>query len=375
MRLAFIDNIRSVMIVLVLSMHAADTYSPFGNWYYTEHRAADFPTVAFFGFYQSFLQAFFMALLFLIAGYFTPGSFAKKGPARFLWDRFVRLGLPTLLYMLLIGPLTEYYLSRTWRTPKSFAGAWWEHIIDGEVFGMTGPMWFCAALFIFCCFYAAAASLARKERSKSRRTIVINNKNVMLLAASVALSTFLVKGMFPCGAAFYNMHLSDFPSYIILFTSGIWAYRRGWIGRLPYEFGLRWGAVALGIGCVLWPALIMLGGGRHGNMAAFECGWHWQDLGLSIWAAIICVGSSLGLIVFFREKLNAQGSLARFMSANAFAVYVFHPPILIALALALSQFSAPAITKFLLLSALGVVASFLAAEYVFRRIPLLNRII
>ena len=33
MRLAFIDNIRWLMIILVLSMHSADTYSPFGNWY------------------------------------------------------------------------------------------------------------------------------------------------------------------------------------------------------------------------------------------------------------------------------------------------------------------------------------------------------
>jgi hypothetical protein len=64
-RLSFIDNIRWVMIVLVLSMHSADTYSPFGNWYYSDRGAVGLPTVVFFGFYQSFLQAFFMALLFL----------------------------------------------------------------------------------------------------------------------------------------------------------------------------------------------------------------------------------------------------------------------------------------------------------------------
>src|ERR1700737_1074150 len=35
-RMLFIDNIRWTMILLVLSMHATDTYSPFGNWYYTD---------------------------------------------------------------------------------------------------------------------------------------------------------------------------------------------------------------------------------------------------------------------------------------------------------------------------------------------------
>ena len=79
------DNIRWVVIVLVLSMHSADTYSPFGNWYYTERPKLDFGTLLFFGTYQSFLQAFFMGLLFFIAGYFTPRSYDSKGAPRFLW--------------------------------------------------------------------------------------------------------------------------------------------------------------------------------------------------------------------------------------------------------------------------------------------------
>ena len=35
-RLAYVDNLRWLMVVLVISMHAADTYSPLGNWYYVE---------------------------------------------------------------------------------------------------------------------------------------------------------------------------------------------------------------------------------------------------------------------------------------------------------------------------------------------------
>lgn len=34
-RLVFLDNIRWTVVILVLTMHASDTYSPFGNWYYT----------------------------------------------------------------------------------------------------------------------------------------------------------------------------------------------------------------------------------------------------------------------------------------------------------------------------------------------------
>ena len=70
----------------------------------------DFDTTIFFGIYQSFLQAFFMAVLFFIAGYFSAAAYDRKGFSRFLRDRLFRLGLPTLLYMLVIGPLTQYFL-------------------------------------------------------------------------------------------------------------------------------------------------------------------------------------------------------------------------------------------------------------------------
>jgi glucan biosynthesis protein C len=78
-RLLFIDNIRWSMIVLVLSMHAADTYSPFGNWYYVDRQPTGLGTKIFFGVYQSFLQAFFMALLFFVAGYFSAAAYDRKG--------------------------------------------------------------------------------------------------------------------------------------------------------------------------------------------------------------------------------------------------------------------------------------------------------
>ena len=121
-RLQFVDNLRWVMIVLVLSMHAADTYSPLGNWYFVDRRPIGLPTLAFFAGWQMFLQSFFMGLLFFIAGCFVPPSLDRKGPKRFLRDRLVRLGLPMLLYMLVIGSVTEYYAAHSWNStePTSF---------------------------------------------------------------------------------------------------------------------------------------------------------------------------------------------------------------------------------------------------------------
>ncbi len=191
-RLLFIDNIRWSMIILVLSMHACDTYSPFGNWYYTERQATGLGTKLFFGVYQSFLQAFFMAVLFFIAGNFSAAAYDRKGFSQFVRDRFIRLGLPTLLYMLVIGPLTQYFLSRTWGS-GGFGHQWLLHLTDGEWLSETGPMWFCAALLIFSIIYGLIRLTGWRERRMEPR----GDRGVGLWVAGfiavMALSTFLVR--------------------------------------------------------------------------------------------------------------------------------------------------------------------------------------
>lgn len=75
--LFFVDNLRWIMIILVISMHAADTYSPLGNWYLVDRTKLGMPPLLVFAAWQMYLQAFFMGLLFFIAGYFVPSSFDR----------------------------------------------------------------------------------------------------------------------------------------------------------------------------------------------------------------------------------------------------------------------------------------------------------
>ena len=87
------------------------------------------------------------------------------------------------------------------------------------------------------------------------------------------------------------------------------------------------------------------------------------------------MGICLGLIVVFRDKFNRQGKFARWLSDNAFAVYVFHPPLLIAVTLALRSFDAPKLIKFFCATVLGVSITYLVSSLVLRRVPGLKRIL
>jgi len=110
-RMHYIDHIRSLVIILVVFVHAGVTYSGIGRWYYVENSAPDVATGFLLAAFLSFTQAFSMGLLFWIAGYFAASSCDRKGIRSFLADRAVRLGIPTLLYMLLINPLLGYILA------------------------------------------------------------------------------------------------------------------------------------------------------------------------------------------------------------------------------------------------------------------------
>src|ERR1700722_7169299 len=71
-RLLYIDNLRWVIIMLVVSMHAAVTYSHLGSWYYMEDTPVSVAETGIFATYQATLQSFFMGVLFFFSGYFIP---------------------------------------------------------------------------------------------------------------------------------------------------------------------------------------------------------------------------------------------------------------------------------------------------------------
>ena len=91
-----------------------------------------------------------MGLLFAVSGYFARASLLRKGPALFLRDRLFRLGLPVILYMLVIGPVTEFYLAGSWRHGPgvSFFADWWRHITNGEVLARVRARYGSALLFL-----------------------------------------------------------------------------------------------------------------------------------------------------------------------------------------------------------------------------------
>ncbi|HNX20654.1 MAG TPA: acyltransferase family protein, partial [Acidobacteriota bacterium] len=151
-RMAYIDNLRWLMIVFVVLVHAAVTYSGIGGWMYIERRPLGPAAFVGFSVWQSFTQAYFMGFLFLLAGYFVPSSYDRKGFRRFLADRAFRLGVPTLFYMFVLGPFARFVLLRP--ESRSFGELYVRYVSSERLLAGTGPLWFAAALLVFSAVYA-----------------------------------------------------------------------------------------------------------------------------------------------------------------------------------------------------------------------------
>lgn len=374
-RILFIDNLRWLMIVLVISMHSADTYSPLGNWYFVDRVPLNHAELLTFAAWQMYLQSFFMGLLFFIAGSFVPGSLARKGPAGFIRGRAFRLGLPVLFYMFVLGPVTEYFVAHSWNStePTSFANEWIKHIRNGQFLQENGPLWFCLALLIFSVVYALWVAFFSRERQRRRLTSAATT-SIIVFALAMTAGRFLIRALVSPGTSILNMHIGDFAQYILLFSAGVLAARGGWLQTIPEKLGMRWLIVVLPLGFAAWLALL-----RNvistDKWHAMDGGWHWQSAAFSVWESFSGIAICLGLLVIFRRKWNTQGRLAKFLSDNAFAVYVFHPPIVILIARMMQGLRWESLLKASVLTSLAAVASFVLSAAVFRRIPLLRDIL
>jgi hypothetical protein len=321
-----------------------------------------------------------MGLLFGIAGYFARGSLLRKGGLGFMRDRAFRLGAPLLFYVFLIGPLTSYYIARNWTsTPqRSFGADWLRHIANGEILSGSGPLWFCLVLLAFSAVYAvwhAIIPLRPSPPPQAGEFAGPNLARVVTFIGAMALLSFLIGVVIPRDRTVLNVDLHDLPQYPLMFLAGLQAHREDWLRRFPTRTGRIWGIGGSVLAIVAWVLLIGLGGALNGQLALYGGGWHWQAAAMTLWRAFACVAFSLGLITLFRSKLSGQGVLTRFLSRNAFGVYVFHPPILIMITVALAAWPAAAAAKFFIAGVLAIILTFLFVGLVARRTPGLRAIV
>jgi len=371
-RLVYIDNLRLLMIIFVIAQHAAITYCGMGDWYYKETSDIGFNQAAFFLYYLSFFQGYFMGLLFLVAGYFTPVSYDKKNFKKFIIERLIRLGIPALLYMLIINPIIVCCVYSFEGIDYSILSFYMNYIISFAFISGSGPLWFSLALLVFTIAYALVKKLIRfKEQKEKDFPSALKILGLILL---IGICTFLVRITQPIGVHILNMRLCYFSQYVILFIVGIACKRNRWFEKLNYKRGILCLITVLILAYISWVILMLSSLAVNDDISVFNGGVSWQSALYSLWESSVAVLMAIGLIPLFREKFNKQNKLLSTMSANTFPVYVFHSLIVVVLSLLFAQVKLIPVVKFIFLLFISVPVCFIFTNFIIMKITVMRRL-
>ena len=362
-RLAYLDNVRSLVIILVIVMHSAVTYSGIGDWYYVEGSMEELSMfeLVFFAFGQSFLQAWFMGILFFISAVFAAKAMIKRGPLKFIKERSFRLGLPLLIYVFIISPVIEFIILGN-NPENSFSENYILVLTNFRWLGATGPLWFAETLLIFCVFYA----VIRKCFPYSIKIKNIVIKNIICTIAVTGIMAFFFRLAFPIDSSFLNLQFSYFASYIVMFTAGILIGENNLLEKITDEKNIKWIGLSLIIGIPVWFFIALFGGAIDG-IFYFKGGWHWQSIAYALWESLTAIGFSTGLIAFFRKKINIENKYTGLLKDNAFGMYFIHAPVLITVSLLLKHLVIMPILKFTLVLTITFITS-LIFSFLIRKI-------
>jgi hypothetical protein len=368
-RLFFVDHMRVALTALVVIHHLTIAFAitiP-GLWYYEDATSSAAANVV--GLLIILIdQAFFMGAFFLIAGYFTPSSYDRKGTGGFLRDRLIRLVIPLIAFDLVLGPVTE--IPALVYTHGHLS----PYLYLTNMIG-PGPLWFVEVLFLVGCAYVAIRLVRRRPvpdfhmaTAEPPRVLA-----VFLFTLALAAVTFAFRLVVPLGYTLPILELPTpayLPQYVSLFAIGVVAARRGWFRSIPDWMGWTGLAISAVATVVLFLPALVLGG----NSASWVGGMHWQAGAYALWDSTLSVGMFLGLLVIFRRWANRTGALWNELSRNAFGVFVLHAPLVVGLTLLLIRVPLQPLLKLLLAIAIALPLCFTVAGLV-RRVPGVSRVL
>lgn len=387
-RLDYLDNLKVALMMLVVAHHAGQPYGGSnGFWFFRTEETTRL------GSFFAVNAGFFMSLFFLLSAYFMPASYDRKGERGFLLDRLQRFGLPVLFGFLVLVPLLMYVYYICFREyPDISFLTYYVNVyfgLGGKPAGWTGPswpdlnfahLWFVQHLLVYSVVYVlirrwlpapAPASAPASMADASRGHSFPKPQKILAFAVLVSLLTFLVRIWYPIDrwVGFLGIIQTEFahvPQYAAFFTAGVLAARRQWLAKLPASVGI----VSLLIGSILAVNMYLRIVPVH-SFGGFTAG----SLLYSFYETFLCTGLCIGLIYVFQAGLNRSSALLRTLAANTYGGYIIHVPIVVGLQFWVEAWPIGPVGRFLAVTGLGIVLSFLGSQLLLRRLPYVSRII
>ena len=371
-RVLFFDQIRALMIALVIAIHVVPLAFTSG-WIGVRVPTTGSPDAFFVvagSFFAYFCNTFFMCMLFLISGYFVPRSVHKKGIARYLKDRLLRIGVPFLVGLLLINN-ASVLLGRL--SPSSpLAELSWNTL----PFNSVMALWFLVVLFIFDLLYCTWVSLRGNRFSVDASMPTPQLRSWIISAFVLGILEVVMLGQKDLWVALVRSPLNGLGAqgmhiftYAFLFFLGCKASFHQWLERLDSHLVVRWFRFSLASAlCFLAIALVLT---FNGSMSS-------ESGKLVLLSALLSPFMGWGIIAYlllwFQHNEHRCGQWLATAGVDSFGAYVIHSLVLVIVLMTIGFIGLNHWLVALSASVLGISISF-GITHQLRRIPFVARVI
>jgi peptidoglycan/LPS O-acetylase OafA/YrhL len=361
-RLPAFDYLRVFVIFLVVLHHAVFAYCtdghPASGGGYTNGSAPVVDGAEWSGFNAlvRWNDSFFMPLMFLLAGLFVRPSLERKGLARYLADRALRLGVPLLVGIVTVVPLSYYAAYLQGGGAPGFAAFWTKMVTTGP--WPSGPLWFVGALLVLDLASVLLLSRARVQQITAALDRLPPTRWFLPFVALAALAYLPLQAALGSSlwltAGPFGIQASRIGLYALFFVAGVVVGA----DRLTAGFTRQW---------LRWPLLAVLA-----TVLLFSGSLpEWADGFVMVLFATAMAAGLLAVAVHLGRRRSPVGDN---LGANAYGIYLMHWPIVLWLQFALLRVRLGAIEKGLLVLTSGFALSWLAAGLM-RRLPKVARIV
>lgn len=382
-RIYYFDNIRYLMVLLVVVLHALCAYSNYIPWWVVNDQNAKI-----FDDMLLFLGIFLMPTLFYIAGYFTLPSLNSKSTWEFIKHKIKRLGIPCLIGVLLFNPLHNYIKIYAY---VNHGGNLWvifkKKIMSALTFH-TGYIseqnqfhhhyfWFISLLLLFFIIFALIVkgknrsgekSLSGKNQERpSTLSIVLT---ILITAFIISVLTFLVHEILPIDpyrpswisiANIIQFQPTKLALYIFSFSLGIYSFHKHWYAnnKAPGHF-LVWMILSIILGFSL--KMFMVSYARNPSLLI-----SFVNVSLAIFLFFSIL---LTLVSFSLKYWDSSSKPNTLLAANSYHIYLIHMIFVIFSQLVLFKWlDVSNYIKFIIVSVFSIGLSFLISQYAIRKFP------
>lgn len=367
-----IDNLRTVLVLFVVAVHASLAYmsflphKPFAfgmppfSW--RSFPIVDSQRLIGFDLFCAWVDVFVMATLFLVSGLFVWPSLERKGALRFAAERVRRLGLPFAAGVLLLMPLAHYPVYAQSNPHPDMTG--FVHQFLALPFWPAGPLWFLWVLLLADILAALLFLVLRRQRAAAARLATWSSAHAgsflggMLVASTIGYVTFAtIFGAMPwLNFGPLSIQLSRPVQYAVYFSAGVimGAAGLGGTGLLgPSGAIVRhwrgWVAAAV-LTFIVW-----LGVSAKVVLSHDPAPTVWQATDAVAYVTA-CFSSCFCAIALAVRSARVTNPWLENLQRNAYGIYVVHFVFVVWLQFALLSVNLPAALKFLtvLLGTLGL---------------------